>query len=154
MCRARLGTLFQKRRGFDEVRKHCLCRYYSLWRWGVTFHVLDVSHETPDVTPCRTSLPMPFCVHVSRETPDVTPCDTSPQQGTRPMFVPLPWDVSSPPRNLVSKKMRFLRGKHLSNTTSLTQVFCKSGKEFDKLWWSLTRWRAHKTNEAASDEWR
>ena len=33
---------------------------YSLWGWGVTFHVLDVSHETPDVTPCRTSPPMPF----------------------------------------------------------------------------------------------
>ena len=26
----------------------------------VTYHVLDVSHETPDVTPCRTSPPMPF----------------------------------------------------------------------------------------------
>ena len=33
---------------------------YSLWRWGVTFHVLDVSHETPHVTPRRTSPPMPF----------------------------------------------------------------------------------------------
>ena len=31
--------------------------WYSLWRWGVTFHVLDVSRETLDVTPCRTSPP-------------------------------------------------------------------------------------------------
>ena len=32
---------------------------YSLWRSGVTFHVLDVSRETPDVTPCRASPQMP-----------------------------------------------------------------------------------------------
>ena len=49
----------------------------------MTFHVLDVSHEAPDVTPCRTSLPMRFSfARVSRETPDVTPCHTSrPLQG-------------------------------------------------------------------------
>ena len=29
----------------------CTRACYSLWRRGVTFHVLDVSHETPDVTP-------------------------------------------------------------------------------------------------------
>ena len=28
-------------------------------RRGVTFHALDVSRETPDVTPCRASAPMP-----------------------------------------------------------------------------------------------
>ena len=33
---------------------------YSLRRWGVTCLFKDVSHETPDVTPCRTSPPMPF----------------------------------------------------------------------------------------------
>ena len=33
---------------------------YSLWRRGVTYLFKDVSHETPDVTPRRTSLPMPF----------------------------------------------------------------------------------------------
>ena len=33
---------------------------YSLWRWGVTYLFKDVSHETPDVTPCRTSPPMPL----------------------------------------------------------------------------------------------
>ena len=31
----------------------------SLWRWGVTYVFKDVSHETPDVTPCHTSPPMP-----------------------------------------------------------------------------------------------
>ena len=46
------------------VMHHCdvMCHVwqgYSLWRWDVTFHVLDVSHETPDVTPCRTPPPMP-----------------------------------------------------------------------------------------------
>ena len=41
------------------------------------FHVLDVSCETPDVTLCRTSPPMPFVAHISRETPEVTPCHTS-----------------------------------------------------------------------------
>ena len=39
-----------------------------------------LARETPDVTPCRTSPPMPFFVPVSRETPDVTPCHTSPPQ--------------------------------------------------------------------------
>ena len=34
---------------------------YSLRRWGVTFHVLDVSHETHDVTTCRSSPPMLSC---------------------------------------------------------------------------------------------
>ena len=34
-----------------------LLLHYSLWRWGVAFHVLDVSYETPDVAPCRTSPP-------------------------------------------------------------------------------------------------
>ena len=29
-------------------------------RWCVTISVLDVSHETLDVIPCRTSLPLPF----------------------------------------------------------------------------------------------
>ena len=29
---------------------------------GVTFHVLDVSHETPDVTPCHTSPPQGSCM--------------------------------------------------------------------------------------------
>ena len=74
-------------------QKHCFCSIqhyhsvlrplppYSLWRWGVTCHVLDVSYETPDVTPCRTSPPMPICIHISRETPDLTPCHTSPPQG-------------------------------------------------------------------------
>ena len=57
----------------------------TLWRWGVTFHVLDVSHETPYVTPSRTSPPMPLFVHASRETPDVTPCHTSPPQGVKPL---------------------------------------------------------------------
>ena len=33
---------------------------YSLWRWGGTCHVLDVSYETPDITPCRTSPSMPL----------------------------------------------------------------------------------------------
>ena len=33
---------------------------YSLWRWGVICLFQDVLHETPDVTPCRTSAPMPF----------------------------------------------------------------------------------------------
>ena len=33
---------------------------YSLWRWGLTYLFKHVSHETPDVTPCRASLPMPF----------------------------------------------------------------------------------------------
>ena len=54
---------------------------YFLWRRGVTCHVLDVSHETPDVTPCRTSPPMPYFIHVSRETPDVTSCHSSPPRG-------------------------------------------------------------------------
>ena len=44
-------------RGCISVRG-CIGRY-SLWRWGVTFHVLDVSHEAPDVTPSRASPPMP-----------------------------------------------------------------------------------------------
>ena len=35
-------------------------RTYSLRRWGVTFYVLYVWYETPDVTPCRTSPPMPI----------------------------------------------------------------------------------------------
>ena len=40
---------------------------YPLWRWGVTFHGLDVSHATPDVTPCRTSPPTPFFrMHLAR----------------------------------------------------------------------------------------
>ena len=42
---------------------------------------IDITYETPDVTPCRTSPPMMFCAHVTRETPDVTPCRTSPPQG-------------------------------------------------------------------------
>ena len=55
---------------------------YSLWRWCVACLFKDVSRETPDVTPCRTSPPMPFSFgHVSREMPDVTPCRTSPPQG-------------------------------------------------------------------------
>ena len=39
---------------------------YSLWRWGVTFWMWDVSHETPDVTPCRTSPPLPVFLYMSR----------------------------------------------------------------------------------------
>ena len=48
------------------------------------FMVQDVSRETPDATPCRTSPPMPCfhtCLARTRETPDVTPCHTSPPQG-------------------------------------------------------------------------
>ena len=44
---------------------------------------VDVSYETPDVTPCRASPPMPCFVHVSRESPDVTPCHTSLPQGVK-----------------------------------------------------------------------
>ena len=54
---------------------------------SVTFHVLDVSYETPDVT-CRISPTMPCFVHVSRETPDVTPSQTSPPQDVR--YNPMP----------------------------------------------------------------
>ena len=34
---------------------------HSMWSRGVASQVLDVSHETPDVAPCRISPPMPFC---------------------------------------------------------------------------------------------
>ena len=34
-------------------------------------------------TPCRTSPPMPFFVHLSRETLDITPCRTSPPRSVR-----------------------------------------------------------------------
>ena len=64
--------------------RRCLAKVatYSLWRGGVTCLFKDVSHETPDVTPCRTSPPMPFLrTRVLREAPDVTPCHTSPPQG-------------------------------------------------------------------------
>ena len=37
---------------------------------------------------------------------------------------------------------------HLSNTTCLTQVFCKSGESCSKVWQSLTRPKARKTSEA------
>ena len=33
---------------------------YSLWRWGVSCLFRVVSHEMPDVTPCRISPRMPF----------------------------------------------------------------------------------------------
>ena len=53
----RWGVTFHMYSASDKgTMSHLL---YSLWRWGVTFHDLDVSHETPDVTPCRTSPPMP-----------------------------------------------------------------------------------------------
>ena len=45
---------------------------YSLWRRGVAFHVLDVSHETPEVSPCGTSPRCRLFVHLWREMPDVT----------------------------------------------------------------------------------
>ena len=41
------------------------CCDHSLWRWGVTFHSVDVSYETPDVTPCRTSPPKGVLVFFS-----------------------------------------------------------------------------------------
>ena len=69
----------RKKRAIDLPEEND--RSYSLWRWGVTSHVLDVSYETPDVTPCRTSPPIPLFAHLSRETPDVSPCHTSPPQG-------------------------------------------------------------------------
>ena len=37
------------------------------------FRLKDVSHETPDVIPCRTSTPMPVFVHTSCEMPVVKP---------------------------------------------------------------------------------
>jgi len=54
---------------------------YTLLRWGVASMFFDVSHETPDVTPRRTSPQMLFFVHVSHETPDVAPCRTTLPQG-------------------------------------------------------------------------
>ena len=47
----------------------CMCgRAYehvmhSLWRWGVTYSFEDVSHETPDGTPCHTSPPQGVCAN-------------------------------------------------------------------------------------------
>ena len=43
--------------------ERCPCAPFrhSLWRWGVTCLSKDVSNETPDVTPCRASPPMPPC---------------------------------------------------------------------------------------------
>ena len=62
--RVLVRQLFLRRRsakGVDKRTSDMLHAYlYSLWRWGVEYLFKDVSHETPDVTPCCTSPPMPF----------------------------------------------------------------------------------------------
>ena len=40
------------------------------------------------------------------------------------------------------------RGNHLSSATCLTHAFFKIGQHFRKVWWSLTRRKSHKANEA------
>jgi len=49
-------------------RQRYLGQRYSRWRRGVIFqfHMLDVSHDTPDAKPCSTSQPKPLLLKVSR----------------------------------------------------------------------------------------
>ena len=50
---------------------------YSLWRRGATCRALDVSFNTPDVAPSRTSPPKSPDVSPSRTSPDVSPSRTA-----------------------------------------------------------------------------
>ena len=136
---------------------------YSLWRWGVTFHVLDFSHGMPDATPCRTSRPMLFCrTRLARNAWCNTMSRLTAAGSSLPdrcklisvCMVSHMYDESDPSNGHSGKNeglrtatargcvstLRYIKGNHSSNTTCLTQAFFRMCESCSEVRWSLTLW--------------